>query len=476
MLEEALAVGAQPLGWSRALGGELLLCVLLAGCAWWWLPAPGRGVRSAGAWGVRFLLLIWWVVLWHYTWALRSGTGALNPDVTWLALVVAAAIGFVARRSPAGGPLPAAALPSVAAPAGRLAITLAALFYAAQAVHLVFPYQWTDTRTMWACRAFKFVTRGGLAGVSDCLDPARPPLHSIVLWLGIGDPLFQGRLLPFLMMGAFGLVLYAVLQRVAPRLAPWGLLWFFATDTLFRDAITNYAGAPEMMAIGVAVIVATDDGGLGVARWLSLAGGVLAGAAIALVKRDGLPEYVAAFAVLVLVSRNRRDLRLWVPLLGIAAGYASWAFWLRGMQVGSRLAPALSGAGASEPAWRVIGRLLFGVQGQVFSHYGWGAFVWAWIIVAVWAATGGGNGERPGGDLARRYGWFGLAGWFATLGAYGALSFLGHPEMSSLFGIRTGFGRHLLHFFPFCLVHATAAAERVAGRQLSARRPAGSVP
>jgi hypothetical protein len=35
--------------------------------------------------------------------------------------------------------------------------------------------------------------------------------------------------------------------------------------------------------------------------------------------------------------------------------------------------------------------------------------------------------------------------------------------MSTLFVIRTGFGRHLVHFFPLCLLHATATAERLLG-------------
>jgi len=461
MLEEALAVGPQPIGWSWALGSELLTSGLLAACAWWWLPRRGRGSgeRSAGAWAIRFLLMAWIVVLFHYGWALASGTGALDHRVTWVALGICFALGAWVRRG--GTVAPSAAVPAAASTLAHPGIWLALWFYAAQAVHLVFPYQWTDSRTMWACRAFKFVTRGGLGGVSDCLDPGRPPLHSILLWLGIDDPTFQGRLLPFLMMGAFGLVVYHVLRRVAPRLAPWGVLWFFATDTLFRDAVTSYAGAPEMIAIGVAIILATDDGTLG-NRWFSFAGCLVAGLAIALIKRDGLPEFVVALGALAAVGRreDRRDPRLWAPLVGIAAGYLSWTGWIRSMHVATRFVPTLAAAGVSEPPLRVVGRLLFGVQGQVFSHYGWGAFAWAWIAVAGWAAVRGGKPEGAAQELARRYGWFGLAGWLATLGIYAALSFLGHPEMSSLFGIRTGFGRHLLHFFPFCLFHATAAADR----------------
>lgn len=453
MLEEALAAGAQPIGWSLALAGEMLLNLLLALCAWWWLPVRSR---TAGPWAVRFLLLSWVVVLAHYGWALLSGTGAMDHRLTWIVLAACFLIGTWARRGGGAESQPATG------PVAHPAIWIALWFYAAQGVHLVFPYQWTDARTMWACRAFKFVTRGGLNGVRDCLDPARPPLHSILLWLGIDDPTFQGRLLPFLMIGAFGLVLYHVLRRIAPRLAPWGVLWFFATDTLFRDAVTSYAGAPEMLAIGVAIVLATDDGTLAGSQWLSLAGGLVAGMAVALIKRDGLPEFVVALAVLGVVTRDVRNPRLWAPLAGAAAGFVSWTLRPRVLHVAAVFAPTLAGAVPGESPARVLGRLLFGVQGQVFSHYGWGAFAWAWVIVTVWAALRTKRRDPGIPAPARWYGWIGLAGWLTTLGMYAALSFLGQPQMSTLFVIRTGFGRHLLHFFPFALLNATATAEKLA--------------
>jgi hypothetical protein len=116
-----------------------------------------------------------------------------------------------------------------------------------------------------------------------------------------------------------------------------------------------------------------------------------------------------------------------------------------------------------------MARLAYGAQGQVFSHYGYGAFAWGWLIVVLWASRSAG---AAGIELARRLGLAGLAGWAATYAVYAALTFLGQPQMSTLFVIRTGFGRHLVHFFPLCLVHATATAERLLGGRASLQRGA----
>ena len=276
-----------------------------------------------------------------------------------------------------------------------------------------FTVTYTDAQQIWACRAFKFAERGALTGVFDCLDPVRPPLHSLILWLGVGDPTFQGRLLPLLLFGAFALLFYQLLRRVAPRLAPWGLVWLLATDQVFKGQVSAYAGVPVMIAIAAAIAVASDDGALVSSRGLGLAMGAVAGATIALIRRDGLPEFLVAMAVLIWTARERRDLRLWLPLAGAAAGYLSWTLRPAALEAPVGFAPTLGvlpplpqWAPAPVPAPLAMTRLAYGVQGQVFSHYGYGAFAWAWVIVVIWAAR---SVPRTGTDLARRLGLAGLA-------------------------------------------------------------------
>lgn len=461
MFREGLAAGVRPLGWSAGLGAELLMCGLLALAAWWWLPT--RGPRSAAAWGVRFLLLAWLLALAHYAWGLAAGR--LSSAVTWVALAALFAAGAWVRRAP--GVEPPAARPEPLSWT-HPGLWLAAAFFAAELPHLVFPYSFTDAKYIWACRALKFAERGALTGIFDCWDPARPPLHSVLLWLGVDDPTFQGRLLPLLMFGAFVPVFYHLLRRVAPRLAPWGLVWLLATDHVFKGQVSSYAGVPVMLAIAVVFAIATDDGTLAPKRGVALLAGAVAGAVIALIRRDGLPEFVVATGVLLWATRRWRDPRLWAPLAAAAVAYLTWTLRPDVLQAPPVFAPklgasagvALVAAGVGPSAARRVLTLLYGAQGQVFSHYGYGAFAWGWLIVAVWARR---RAPQAGMMLATQYGLVALAGWLATLGLYGALTFLGHPSMSTLFIIRTGFGRHLVHFFPFCLLHAAAAAERLAG-------------
>jgi hypothetical protein len=470
MFQQGLAAGVRPVGPSAGLGADLLLCGLLALAAWWWLPA--RGHRSAAAWALRFLTLTWVVALVDYGWALA--TGRLAPAVTWVALGVAFIAGVWVRRT---GPSPSEDRTTATEPAVSRsvhpALWLALAFFLAEVPHLVFPYHYTDAVEIWACRAFKFAERGALSGIFDCLDPPPPPLHSVILWMGVGDPTFQGRLLPLLLFGAFVLLFYYLLRRVAPALAPWGLVWLLVTDHVLKGQITAYAGVPVMLAIAVAIVVATDDGALIPTRALALTIGAVAGAAVALIRRDGLPEFVVAMGVLIWLASppQRRDWRLWAPLAGAAVGYLSWTLRPAAVHAPALFAPTLAAQSeAAVSALRAMARLAYGVQGQVFSHYGYGAFAWSWLIVVIWVARRGGGGgvggegEATRAALARRFGLAGLAGWVATYAAYAALTFLGQPHMSTLFIIHTGFGRHLVHFYPFCLLHAVASAERLLER------------
>jgi len=461
MFRGGLAAGLRPLGWSSGLGVDVLLCGLLGVIAWWWLPARGRGPRDAAGWGVRFLLLAWLLTLAHYSWGMAAGR--LSPLLTWIVLAALFGAGISIRRM--GGAEAAPPLPPAPPPGAHFALGIAAAFLAAQLPHLVFNYSFMDAKATWACRAFRLAEHGALTGILDCLDPARPPLHAVMLWLGVGDPTFEGRLLPLLMFGAFVLVFHRLLQRIAPRLAVWGVVWLLATDQVFKGQVSTYTGVPEMLAIAIALAVAIDERALAPTRSFALLIAIVASAATALTRRDGFPEFVVAAGVLIIVTRRWRDPLPWALIAAASVAYLSWVFRpavLQGIPAFplSASAGVLLQATTEAPAgtgW--LWTLLQGAQGQVFSHYGYGAFVWSWLIVTIWARRGG--APAAGMPPATLYGILGLTGWLATLAAYAALTLLGHPYMSTLFVVRTGFGRHLVHFFPLCLLHATAVAERL---------------
>src|SRR3989442_245664 len=257
MLREGLAAGVRPLGPSTGLAADVVMCGLLALAAWWWLPrtSAGDGPRGAAAWALRFLLLAWVLALALYAWALAAGH--LAPWLTWPVLVACFVAGVWLRRgaSPQRSGAPALrAVPWQAAWGGGVALA----WFLALIPHLVFPYHYTDAQQIWACRAFKFAGRGALPGVFACPDPVRPPLHSLILWLGGGDPTVPGRLLPLLMFGASALVFFLPLGPVAPRLAPRGLVGRHVPVHAVQCPVSATAGVPRRITARPAAGAAGD--------------------------------------------------------------------------------------------------------------------------------------------------------------------------------------------------------------------------
>jgi hypothetical protein len=461
MLRGGLAAGVRPLEWSGALGVDLLVCVAIAAVAWWWLPIGPR--RDAPGWGVRFLLISWLLTLAHYTWALV--TGRLAPLLTWVVLAGLVAVGWRLRRNGAMSDEP----PPPPIPGKKLAFGLAAAFFAAYLPHLLFNYSFTDAKVIWACRGFKLAERASLTGILECADPARAPLHAVTLWLGVEDPIFQGRLLPLLMFGAFVLVFYRLVRRVAPQLASWSVVWLLATDHVLKGQISTYTGVPEMLAIVIGLAVIIDERALAPTRTFALLLVAVAGAVVALTRRDGFPEFLVAAGLLIAITRRWREPFVWAGVAAALVAYLSWVFRPDVLQAVPAFPLQIGAGGAGgvffqaatqEPteAQRMI-MVLHGAQGQVLSHYGYGAFAWGWLIAGIWARSIG--SRVPVLSAATLYGIAGLIGWLSTLGAYMALTLLGHSYMGTLFVIRTGFGRHLVHFFPLCLLHASSLAERL---------------
>jgi hypothetical protein len=177
--------------------------------------------------------------------------------------------------------------------------------------------------------------------------------------------------------------------------------------------------------------------------------------------------------VVVWFSTRRASPRLYGALAGAALGIALWAFrpahiyvpdQYSGVVDTSRTAlhpPVIVGkhkaimpADTMQVTPQLFATMAYAMQGQVLSHYGFGMFVPAWIILAIWAWRV--RLRLP--PEARRWGWIGLLGWLAILGLYVGSIVTGHPELATDFVIRTGFGRHLVHMFVFCLLYATALA------------------
>ena len=471
----SLRKGVLPFTPAIALLDEIGLCAAIAIAAWWWLPRSGR---TWYGWAVHFIVMGWTLAIVQLTWVLLLGF--FEHGVSWATLLVLMAVGTLVRqRTVSSG--------SVAEPAtgGGLhpALAGAFIFWLLQAPQLFFRYHWTDTKDIWACRTVAFDATGGLAGIFDCLDPSRPPLQSILLWLGHTNDMIEGRLLPFLMIGAFGLILYQVFRKLAPALAPWGVLWFYMTVRVYQGAITSYADVPVMLAIAMAILLAVRDD-LVTSRWRAIVGVLVAGAAATLIKRDGGGLVVVAAAVAWWFAPRRSDPRIYAAVLGVIIGYVMWSVRPSDLaapsvfdfDIGTASAPALPLVPASwqegvpeitpdtaKATLQTYVTMFYGMQGQMISHYGFGMFVPLWIILAVWLWRQHESLSPEG----RRYSWIALAGWLAIIGIYVLHVSTGHAYRGSLRIIRTAFGRHLVHTYVFALLSAVAMAEVLVARARS---------
>ena len=469
LYQVSLRKGVTPFTPAITLLDEIGLSCAIAFVAWWWLPRNGRTWHG---WAVHFILAGWILAIVQLAWVLLMGF--FEHGVSWATLLLLVIGGTVVR----GRDVPPAALePTVARPP---ALVGAVLFWLLQVPQLFFRYHWTDTKDIWACRTVAFDATGGLAGIFDCLDPGRPPLQSILLWLGHTNGMLEGRLLPFLMVGAFGLILYRVLRTLAPTLAPWGVLWFFMTVRVYQGAITSYADVPVMLAIAVGVLLAVRDD-LVASRGLAVAGALIAGAAATLIKRDGGVLIVVAAVVTWWFAPHRRDPRVYAAVIGVILGFVMWSVRPASLatpsvfdiQIGAAEAPALPLVPVSwqegVPDFRpdtasatlqTYVTMFYGMQGQMISHYGFGMFVPLWIILGVWLWRQR-ESLSPEGRL---YSWIALAGWLAIIGMYVVHVSTGHAYRGSLRVIRTAFGRHLVHMYVFALLSAVAMAEALVAR------------
>lgn len=471
----SLRKGVLPFTPAVTLLDEVGLSCAIAFVAWWWLPRNGRTWQG---WAVHFIVMGWTLAIVQLAWVLLLGF--FEHGVSWATLLILVGVGTLVRGRdgpPSNAPAPAGA--------GRHpALIGAILFWLLQAPQLFFRYHWTDTKDIWACRTVAFDATGGMVGIFDCLDPGRPPLQSILLWLGHTNGMIEGRLLPFLMVGAFGLILYQVLRTVAPTLAPWGILWFFMTVRVYQGAVTSYADVPVMLAIAMGIFLAVRDD-LVASRWQAVAGAVIAGAAATLIKRDGGALVVVAAGVTWWFAAHRRNPRIYAVVAGVIIGFGLWSVRpsylatpsVFDLQIGAAEAPAAlplirvsmqEGVPEITPdtakaTLQTYVTMFYGMQGQMISHYGFGMFVPLWIILAVWFWR---RHESLSAE-ARLYTWIALAGWLAIIGIYVLHVSTGHAYRGSLRVIRTAFGRHLVHMYVFALLSAVALAEVLVARARS---------
>jgi hypothetical protein len=452
-----------------AAGSSLLLCAAIAGVsALWSRCAVGSPFQRLGQAGLVHLGVLGLV---HYGVAL--GAARLVPWVSWAVLGVSTAAALSWRALSRASRPPSGA--GFLSPARTRWDAVSGLFLATLLVPSVFPYIHYDAMTIWACKARGFAAAGAGSGsfwqaVTPCLKPNYPPLFSILLALGVNDPLFEGRLLPWLLLVFFVLFARERFARVAPSLAAPATLFLLATVQVWQGSAMYYANVALMAFLSAGALLVLDPGsGRVPSRGDVLAGTILLSAAV-LTRPDGL-YYLAAIAAAAAWSAWKDRTRF--PILPLALALLAWASWgLRPpwvKQLGSFLSYRSGGwksLAATEVSsfFAVTLEFLDGWQGQWLSHKGLGILIYLLVFAAVWdARQRAAAGEERSADK-RLYGTVTLLSLAAVVFCYAVFPFVSDPvrelepsefteyRAAYMNFIRVGLGRMTIHLYPFMVL------------------------
>ena len=440
----------------------LAAAALWAGRPWSWERFAAAGLATFAAYGLAI-----------YVAALASGR--LLAWLPWAAVSVSAALAAAGYRS-----RPAA--PEIRSPLSRFDV-LSLLFLSTLVVPAVFPYIAYDARLIWAWRAYAMRDEGFAYAVTRVLRPDYPPVDSILLWLGVGDPLFEGRLLPAVLLALFAVFFRARLARILPALAPAGLLFLVATVHVWRGLATYYADVPLMIFLvaGSLLVLGLPRAGDGKAPAFDQAAGAFCLAAAALVRPDG--GVCLGLLACAALWRERASARR--AILPAAAAFAAWASWalrpasLRPAATGFLFAGSQwreAGATAADAVRIVSDTFFFSLQGQWLSHKGVGAAVYLVAVIAAQRVlTRASRVESPEERETRFFGAVTFLSLAAVAFIYAVLPFTSdiragvapnvYPTWEASFRnfANVGIGRMTVHLLPFFVLYAArtfAAASR----------------
>jgi hypothetical protein len=479
-----LFVNPSSLGAAGAMrGSSLLLVAGFLAAAWLWARRGGSGSLSGrlGAAGLANLAAVGLVA---YAAGFATGRLLIAPAVATLA-VSALLAAFVPRRHPV------AATPFLdprASPADAVSAVILLLLL----VPTVFPYVHFDAVKIWACRASGFAARGFFGALAPCLHPEYPPLFSILLGLGAGDPLFEGRLLATLPIVFFALFVRDRFARVHVRAAPLALAFFLSVTHVWQGTAMYYANAPLMAFLSAGLLLVLGLPGAGSSATGPTRGEVVAGtlclAAAVLVRPDGI-YYLAAAVAALLLSRALGGPRL--PALTLAVAVAVWGSWM--LRPAFLKAPGL----LSQPAggWRVLapgplaaaGAVLAEFasswQGQWLAHKGLGATLYAVVAAALadlWLGFREGTSDRGFEAEKRLYGLVTLAALAAVVACFALFPFISDPvaavqpfeqtdwRLCYRNFVRVGLGRMTIHLLPFFVLYVLAVLRPPPGHESAA--------
>lgn len=452
-----------------ALAGEIAILAGVAAAARLW------GGGDSEAFAAAALAHLGGLALFHGAIGLAEGRlyTASTPLFLGLSILAASVRKF---RNPSSFPTRAPLNPALTAwDIGSLLILFSLLIPA------VFPYNVPGARIdalyIWACRAFALQKTPSFAAFAGCAQPfprypgiagpGYPPAWSILLWLGVGDPIFEGRLMGVVLLALFAIFFRARLSRLNAALAPAALLFTLATVRVWEGIANCCADVPLMVFLTTGSLLVlgfpkTPSRNQATAK--ELAAGTLCLGAGVLTRPDGL-YYMAVIAAAALWNRWRlkEPSPLW-PFIAAAAGAAAWKLWSPPiLHVAPHyLSPNVLWRAAGANPWQAAAKLFwvffYGLQGQWLSHRGFGVAFYILGGLALWRWRCG----IPDDANARFFGLASSAFLVAVALCFLLMPYVGNPTVSAepqmsyaegyLLFIRTGLGRVTSHLYPLLVL------------------------
>jgi len=321
---------------------------------------------------------------------------------------------------------------------------------------LIFPYYTYDAVQVYALKAFALQSTGNAS--SFCLGDGSfyPPLFPIMLTIGIGDQLFQGRLIPFFMFVAFMVVFLRMVPRKGFIDRSLGAALFLTTTIVWLCVVSNISNIPFMTLLGAAGFLLIDsrsNAGSGKNGIETVAAIILLGAAT-LVRQDGAITIIALLAGIFLSEpdKSKRFRRYAVAAVVVLALSSSWELrpgWLRGaagyLQTQDAAQAAFMGAGFH---FSTVLHFLYAAQGLYLSHYGFGIFFYALAV----ALIAGIRKKIVMTDEVRPFVLAGAACIAAIVIEYLAFGLFLRNGMEYYVQVQLSYARSTMHFFPFLLL------------------------
>lgn len=334
--------------------------------------------------------------------------------------------------------------------------TLLILIVLSQAFFLFFPYHHCDAAEFYAKKAFLIQRQSDYRALT--VEPASsyPPLYSIQLWMGMGDRLFEGRIVPFLWFLFFLVILLGRIKSLPIAFPEWVLVFFAATSSVWLGVISYYANVPLMIFFCSGFFLIMDhieDPGLKpfLKNRETIIGVVLLSAA-ALIRPDGLLSLLIGLSALWVFLRFKKAGQLLLAAAIPVLFRLSWSFRpesFRGDPLFfDRISESVLQGWGAGLHWKTVENFLYATQGLIFSHYGFGIFFYLLIAAGVLISFR----KKPVGRIPTPYG---LLSTFSLLGVFCLYLTIGlffNPTMAYVLYIRVSLGRNILHFYPFLLL------------------------